>query len=156
MGNDVGIFLAGVAVGAALVAVVFRGFFGVRSFGIDDKGRGPAKPGSAQSVLGGMVVPSGHRGVVTTTTTHVALAVKLPESTVHLLDGQATVEVGGATYHQLADVPTEAKMRLVEELGLALDSGTLPEPARMAIESFLAGQGPTAPEPTAPETTSQV
>jgi hypothetical protein len=144
MGNDIGIFLAGVAVGAVLVAVVFRGFFGVGGFGIQGRARGSVSRPSAGTGLDVAGVPPGHRGIVTTTTAHLALAVKLPESTVHLNDGQARVDVGGVTYHQLADVPTEAKMRLVEELGLALDSGTLPEPARAAIEAFLAGQEPTA------------
>ena len=117
------------------------------------KGRIAATPTpartAAQPGLGVTLGRPGHRGVVTTTTTHLALAVKLPESTVHLNDDEAKVEVGGATYHRLADVPTEAKMRLVEELGLALDSGTLPEPARTAIEAFLAGQGPAPAEPAA-------
>jgi hypothetical protein len=90
------------------------------------------------------LVTDGHHGRWTTTTTHLAVSIRLPGSTVHLDDGRARVEVDGTTYHQLADVPTEAKMRLVEELGRAIDSGTLPEPARAAIESFLAGQTPTA------------
>ena len=151
MGNDIGIFLAGVAVGAVLVAVVFRGFFGVSSVGTNAKGRASSGRDSIQTGRGGMLIPPGRHGVVTTTTTHLALAVKLPESTIHLNDGQARVEVGGATYHRLADVPTEAKMRLVEELGRALDSGTLPEPARAALEAFLAGGGAMAGQPPAPK-----
>jgi hypothetical protein len=156
MGNDIGIFLAGVAVGAVLVALVFRGSFGVGGFGINGRARASSNRQPGLTGIGVGDIAPGHRGVVTATTTHLSLTVKLPDSTVHLTDGQAMVEVGGATYHQLADVPTEAKMRLVQELGLALDSGTLPEPARAAIEAFLAGQGPAAPAPAAPETTPQV
>src|SRR4051812_14834386 len=122
--------------------MVLRGSFGGSGFGSKGPGRAPEPRPLAYDGLDVRMVPSSHRGIVTTTTTHVALSVKLPESTVHLIDGQAKVEVGGATYHQLAEVPTEAKMRLIEELGMALDSGTLPEPAREAIEAFLAGHEP--------------
>jgi hypothetical protein len=79
------------------------------------------------------------------TTSHVALVVRLPGATVHLNDGWPRVEVDGATYHSLADVPTDAKMRLVDELGQAVDSGSLPEPARAAIEGFLAGRESAEP-----------
>ena len=85
-----------------------------------------------------------HTGL-TVNTSHLALVVRLPGSTVHLNDGRPRVEVNGVTYHRLADVPTDAKMRLVDELGQTLDSGTLPEPARAAIEGFLAGRAPAEP-----------
>jgi hypothetical protein len=67
----------------------------------------------------------------TTVTTHVS------RSAIRLNGETPTVEVDGITYHNLADVPSDARTVLLAELRVMLNSN-IPDPARSQLEAFLA------------------
>ncbi len=72
-------------------------------------------------------------------------------STIGLSASQPTIEVDGAVYHQLGDVPDDRRAAVVDSLRLGLDA--VPEGlARERISAFLAGGTPgSGPAPTSPE-----
>ena len=128
-GNEIGIFLAGVAVGALIVVIALRPFVGPL--------RISAK--AERKLVDELLSAEGRQGtgkLVGSSAYVVTQAANAP--TIRLTDGSPEISIAGTTYTRIEDVPAEHREQVIDELRLIRDS--MPEPIRHQVDALMADQ----------------